>query len=129
VAGDFGRYVSRDVAARDAPQSTIETSPPDLSRPATAGRPDETDAERENEKKTLLDGEPQRARSWVARSAAGHDMETSGMMGSLTAPSALTEGNQQGSKTKSERQFLAISRRAPSEKELRRREEQAATPQ
>ncbi len=37
----------------------------------------------------------------------------------------LTEGNEQGVETESERQFLAVSRRVPSEKELRRREEQA----
>ena len=43
-----------------------------------------------------------------------------------TAASALTEGSEQGLKLESERQFLAISRRVPSEKELRRREQQAA---
>ncbi|HWY14831.1 MAG TPA: hypothetical protein VNX86_06800, partial [Rhizomicrobium sp.] len=91
--------------------SAIETPPPDLSRPATAGRPDEIDSECESERKTLLDGEQQSARSWVARSQAGHDREGN--------------GSEQGSKTESERQFLAISRRVPSEKELRRREEQA----
>jgi len=43
-----------------------------------------------------------------------------------TAASPIAEGNEQGLKTESERQFLAISRRVPSEKELRRREAQAA---
>jgi hypothetical protein len=117
--------------------STIETPPPDLSRPATAGRPDETHSERESGKKTLLDGEPQSARGWVARSSlhsgrapartgvAGHDMEGSGATHFQNAASPFTEGNEQGFKTESERQFLAISRKVPSEKELRRREEQA----
>ena len=111
--------------AGEAPGSTIQTSPPDLSRPATAGRPDETHSERESEKKTLLDGELQSAGSWVARSAAGHDRDGAGGTHFQTAASALTEGNEQGLKTESERQFLAISCRVPSEKELRRREEQA----
>ena len=110
--------------AGEAPGSTIQTSPPDLSRPATAGRPDETHSERESEKKTLLDGELQSAGSWVARSAAGHDRDGAGGTHFQTAASALTEGNEQGLKTESERQFLAISCRVPSEKELRRREEQ-----
>jgi len=37
--------------------SAIETQPPDLPRPATAARPDETHSERESGKTTLLDGE------------------------------------------------------------------------
>src|ERR1700733_14560095 len=111
--------------AGEAPGSTIQTSPPDLSRPATAGRPDETHSERESEKKTLLDGELQSAGSWVARSAAGHDRDGAGGTHFQTAASALTEGNEQGLNLESERQFLAISRRVPNEKELRRREEQA----
>ncbi len=53
--------------AREPPQSTIAIPPPDLSWPATAGRPDETDPAGESEEKTLLDGEPQIDRSWVAR--------------------------------------------------------------
>ena len=110
----------------EPPQSTIQTSPPDLSRPATAGRPDETHSERESEKKILLDGELQSAGSWVARSAAGHDRDGAGGTHFQTAASALTEGSEQGLKAESERQFLAISRRVPSEKELRRREQQAA---
>jgi hypothetical protein len=105
--------------------SAIETQPPDLPRPATAARPDETHSERESGKTTLLDGEGQSARSWVARSQAGHDMEGVGRTNFQTAASRLTEGNEQGVETESERQFLAISRRVPSEKELRRREEQA----
>ncbi len=56
--------------AGEAPGFTSSTSPSNLSRPATAGRPDETDAEREGEKKTLLDGEQQSACGWVARSRA-----------------------------------------------------------
>ncbi|HWY17056.1 MAG TPA: hypothetical protein VNX86_18135, partial [Rhizomicrobium sp.] len=113
--------------AGEAPGSTIQASPSNLSRPATAGRPDETDAERESEKKILLDGELQSARSWVARSQAGHDIEGNGSGATRpTAASPLTEGSEQGLKLESERQFLAISRRVPSEKELRRREQQAA---
>jgi hypothetical protein len=46
-------------------------------------------------------------------------------MGSQTAASAHIEGNERGVETEPERQFVAISRRVPSEKELRRREEQA----
>ncbi len=112
--------------AGEATGSPIETPPPDLSRPATAGRPDETDPESESEKKTLLDGEPQSVRGWVARSQAGHDMEWNG--GSArrpTAASALTEGNEQGLKTESERRFLTVSRKVPNEKEQRRIAEQA----
>src|ERR1700733_5079625 len=111
--------------AGEAARSTIQTSPPDLSRPATAGRPDETHSERESEKKSLLDGEQRSAGSWVARSAAGHDRDGAGGTHFQTAASALTEGSEQGLNLESERQFLAISRRVPNEKELRRREEQA----
>ena len=114
-----------DEYAGETPRSIIETPSPDLSRPATAGRPDETGSERESEKKTLLDGEPQSGRGWVARSQAGHDMEGGGAMRRPTAASPLAEGNEQGLKTESERQLLAISRRVPSEKELRQREKQA----
>ncbi len=128
----------------ETPQSTIET-PPNLSRPATAGRPDETHSVCESEKKILLDGEPQSARSWVARSpgprdarpedkSAGHDMEgvRGGAMRRPTAASAfaagatspLSEGIEQGAKTESERNFLAEAarnaRKAPNEKEQRR---------
>ena len=53
--------------AREPPRSTIATPPPDLSRPATAGRPDKIDPAGEGEEKTLLDGDPQIGRSWVAR--------------------------------------------------------------
>jgi hypothetical protein len=48
-------------------ESRRQIMPPDLSRPATAGRPDETDWAGEGEEKTLLDGDPQIGRSWVAR--------------------------------------------------------------
>ena len=122
--------------------SAIETPPPNVSRPATAGRPDETHPERESERKTLLDGEPQSARSWVARSpgprdarpedkSAGHDIGGvgEGAMQSQTAASAPTEGSEQGLKAESERSFLAEvarnARKAPNEKEQRRIAEQA----
>ncbi|HWY13848.1 MAG TPA: hypothetical protein VNX86_01755, partial [Rhizomicrobium sp.] len=110
----------------DPARGRIETPPLNLSRPATAGRPHETDAESESERKILLDSEPPSAGSWVACSQAGHDIEGNGS-GAMrpTAASPIAEGNEQGLKTESERQFLAISRRVPSEKELRRREEQA----
>ena len=113
--------------AGEAPCFTSSTSPSNLSRPATAGRPDETDPEREREKKILLDGEPQSDRSWVARSQAGHDMEGNGRgaMGRPMAASALSEGNEQGLKTESERRFLTISRKVPNEKEQHRIAEQA----
>src|SRR5580700_6853636 len=94
----------------DPARGRIETPPLNLSRPATAGRPDETDAESESERKILLDSEPPSAGSWVARSQAGHDIEGNGS-GAMrpTAPSPHAEGNEQGLKTESERQFLAIS--------------------
>src|SRR6202021_2420218 len=88
--------------AGEAARSTIQTSPPDLSRPATAGRPDETHSEGESEKKSLLDGEQRSAGSWVARSAGGHDIEGNG--GGATRPtaaSALTEGSEQRLTTES----------------------------
>jgi hypothetical protein len=113
--------------AGEASGFTPSTSPPNLSRPATAGRPDETDPERERETKILLDGEPQSDRSWVARSQAGHDMEGNGRgaMGRPMAASALSEVNEQGLKTESERRFLTISRKVPNEKEQHRIAEQA----
>jgi len=61
--------------------SAIETQPPDLPRPATAARPDETHSERESGKTTLLDGEGQSARSWVARSQAA--MTWRGLVGRI----------------------------------------------
>ena len=109
----------------EAPAFASSDSSQNLSRPATAGRPDETHSMRESEEKTLLDGEEQSSRSWVARSQAGHDREGVGRTNSQTAASRHTEGNEQGLKTESERQLLAVSCRVPSEKELRRREEQA----
>ena len=53
--------------AGEAPWSAIQTSPPNLSRPATAGRPDEIDPASEGEEKPLLDGDAPIGRSWVAR--------------------------------------------------------------
>ena len=124
--GEEAPLPERGEFAGEAPGSTIQASPSNLSRPATAGRPDETDAESESERKILLDSEPPSAGSWVARSQAGHDIEGNGSGATRpTAASPHTEGSEQGLKLESERQFLAISCRVPSEKELRRREEQA----
>jgi hypothetical protein len=99
-------------------------SPPNVSRPATAGRPDETGPEGERGK-SLLDGEPQSAGSRVARSKAAHDTEVGGELQRQTAASPPSEGAGHGRRAESERSFLAVARRVPSEKELREQEKQA----